>query len=66
MRFPKKKVSPRATAVALALGIVGVLVTAVPAWAAVPVTQSFLPTSGPPGTLVTVTGTASRAPGLQP
>ena len=63
MRFPKKKVSARATALALALGVVGVLVTALPAWAAVPVTSSFLPASGPPGTVVTVTGTGFQSAG---
>ncbi len=34
MRFPKKKVSARATALALVLGVVGVLLTALPASAA--------------------------------
>ena len=53
MRF-SKKVSARATALALVLGVVGVLVTALPAWAAVPVTGTFSPLSGPPGTPVTV------------
>ena len=47
MRFPKKKVSTRATALALVLGVVGVLVTALPAWAtAATVTAPFTPVSG--------------------
>ena len=33
MRFQNKKISARATALALALGVVGVLVTALPAFA---------------------------------
>ena len=57
MRFPKKKVSARATALALALGVVGVLVTALPAWAATPTVTAVTPTSGVRGTVVTVTGT---------
>ena len=61
MRFPKKKVSTRATALALVLGVVGVLVTALPAWAAVPVTGTFSPTVGPPGTAVIVS-TGFRVP----
>ena len=47
MRFQNKKISARATALALVLGVVGVLVTALPAWAAARIT-SFTPTAEPP------------------
>jgi hypothetical protein len=52
MRFPKKK----AAALALALGVTGVLTTALPALAAAAVT-SFTPVCGVVGTSVTITGT---------
>jgi ethanolamine utilization microcompartment shell protein EutS len=57
MRTQNRKVSARATALTLVLGVVGVLVTALPAWAAAPVTGTFSPLTGPPGTAVTVAGT---------
>jgi hypothetical protein len=57
MRLPKKKGTARVTALALALGVVGVLVTALPAWAATPTVTQVSPTSGVRGTVVTVTGT---------
>ena len=46
MRFPKKKVSTRATALALVLGVVGVLVTALPAVHCPTVTASSPPSPG--------------------
>ena len=55
MRFAKGKVSARAAALALALGVSAVLVTASPASAAT--VTSFTPTCGPVGTSVTITGT---------
>jgi hypothetical protein len=58
VRFPKKKVSARATALALALGVTAVLVTALPASAsAIPIVSAVSPTSGVRGTPVTITGT---------
>ena len=54
MRFPKKRVSARATALALALGVVGVLVSALPASAST--ITSFTPTCGVAGTVVTING----------
>ena len=46
MRLPKKKGTARVTALALAFGVVGVLVTALPAWAATPTVTQVSPTSG--------------------
>ena len=57
MRFQNKKISARATALALVLGVVGVLVTALPAFAAVPTHHGALRRTGAPGTPVTITGT---------
>jgi len=54
LRFPKKKVTARATALALALGVTAVLVTALPASAAS--VTSFTPTCGLAGTGITITG----------
>ncbi len=56
MRFPGKKSPVRVTASAVALGLVAVLITAAPAWAAAAVT-SFTPVCGVVGTPVTLTGT---------
>ncbi len=55
MRLPGKNVRARTTVVALALGVVGVLVTALPA-AASGTVSSFVPLCGVPGTTVTITG----------
>jgi hypothetical protein len=54
LRFQNKKVSARATALALVLGVVGVLVTALPASAST--ITSFTPTCGLAGTVVTING----------
>lgn len=54
LRFQDMKVSARATALALAIGVVGVLVTALPVSAST--IASFTPTCGVAGTLVTITG----------
>jgi hypothetical protein len=54
LRFQNVKVSARATALALALGVVGVLVTALPASASS--ITSFSPTCGVAGTVVTING----------
>ena len=54
MRFPKKKVTARATALALALGVTAVLVTALPASAAS--VTSFTPVCGVAGTSVSIIG----------
>ena len=54
LRFQNKKVSARATALALVLGVVGVLVTALPASAST--ITSFTPTCGVAGTVVTING----------
>jgi hypothetical protein len=64
MRLPKKKVTGRATVLALALGVVGVLVTALPAWAVTPTVTAVNPTSGIRGTVVTVTGTDFQNPAV--
>ena len=56
MRFPGKEAPVRVTASAVALGLVAVLITAAPAWAAAAVT-SFTPACGVVGTPVTFTGT---------
>ena len=62
MRFPKKKISARATALALGLGLVGMLVTALPAFATTPTITAVAPTSGVRGTPVTITGTDFNTP----
>lgn len=58
LRFPRKKASARATALAttlaLALGVTAVLVTALPASAST--ITSFTPTCGVAGTVVTING----------
>lgn len=54
LRFPKKKVTAPATAWVLALGVMAVLVTALPASAST--ITSFSPTCGVAGTVVTITG----------
>ncbi len=54
LRFPKKKVTARATALGLALGVIAVLVTALPASAST--ITSFTPTCGVAGTVVTING----------
>ena len=64
MRFQNKKISARATALALVLGVVGVLVTALPAFAATPTVTAFTPTTGVAGTPVTITGTGFTAPAV--
>ena len=46
MRFRDKKISARATALALVLGVVGVLMTALPALAAADTVSSFTPVCG--------------------
>ena len=66
MRFPTKKVSPRATALALAFGVVGVLVTAVPASAVQPTVSSVTPHPGHAATVVIVTGTSFTAGARRP
>ena len=63
MRVPKK-ISARATALALALGVVGVLVTALPALAVQPTVSAVNPTSGVRGTVVTLTGTNFTNPAV--
>ena len=50
MRFRNKKISARATALALVFGVVGVLVTALPALAAADTVSSFTPVCGVVGT----------------
>ena len=64
LRFQNKKVSARATALALVLGVVGVLMTALPAWAATPTVTLASPTSGARGTTVTITGTDFQNPAV--
>jgi hypothetical protein len=61
VRLPKKKASARVTALALALGVTAVLVTALPASAAT--ITSFAPTCGIVGTSVTITGTGFNSGG---
>ena len=61
MRFQNKKISARATALAFVLGVVGVLVTALPAFAAADTVSSFTPVCGVVGTSVTITGTGFTA-----
>ena len=58
MRFQNKKISARATALALVLGVVGVLVTALPAFA-VPTDRlrGARRHPGVRGSAVTITGT---------
>ena len=53
LRFQKKK----AAVLAVALGMVGVLVTALPAFAAADTVTGFTPVCGVVGTSVTITGT---------
>ncbi len=65
MRFQNKKVSARATALALVLGVVGVLVTALPAWAAAPTITSFTPTAERRERRSPITGTGFRSPSVQ-
>jgi hypothetical protein len=56
MRFQDRKISARATALALAIGVVGVLITtALPAFA-VAAPTAFTPVCGVVGTPVTITG----------
>lgn len=55
MSFPKKKVTARTTASALALAVVAMVVTALPASAST--VTSFTPVCGAEGTSVTITGT---------
>ena len=55
MRFPRKRKTARTIASTLALALVAVLMSALPASAST--VTSFSPMSGPPGTLVTITGT---------
>lgn len=64
MRFQNKKVSARATALALVFGVVGVLVTALPAWATTPGVTAVAPNTGVRGTAVTVTGTDFQNPAI--
>ena len=64
MGFSKKMASARVTALALALGVVGVLVTALPAWAAIPSVTGVNPGTGARGTVVTVTGTEFQNPAV--
>lgn len=56
MRF-RRKITARSTALAVALGLVAVLVTALPAFAVTPTVTVVAPTSGVRGTAVTITGT---------
>ena len=56
MRF-RRKITARTTALAIALGLVAVLVTALPAFAVTPTVTAVAPTSGVRGTPVTITGT---------
>jgi hypothetical protein len=62
VRFQKLKVPARATALALGLALVGMLVTALPAFAAAPTITSLSVTTGAPGTPVTITGTNFQTP----
>jgi len=55
MRFQNRKISARATALVLILGVVGVLITALPAFA-VAAPTAFTPVCGVVGTPVTITG----------
>ena len=61
MRF-RRKITARTTALAVALGLVAVLVTALPAFAAAPTITSLSVTTGAPGTPVTITGTNFQTP----
>ena len=54
LRFQNKKISARATALALVLGVIGVLVAALPASAST--ITSFTPTCGASGATITITG----------
>jgi hypothetical protein len=58
MRFPKKK----AAALALALGVTGVLVSALPAYAVAPTVTSLTPSTGAPGTSVAILGVDFQTP----
>jgi large repetitive protein len=60
MRFPKKDATARTTAFALALALVAVVITALPASAAT--VTSFTPTCGIAGTAITITGTGFTNP----
>jgi len=64
LRFQNKKVSARATALAVVLGVVGVLVMALPAWATTPAVTGVSPITGPRGTPVTITGTSFNTPAV--
>jgi len=57
LRFHSTKRAARSIAVALALGVTGVLLAALPALAAADTISSFTPTCGAVGTSVTITGT---------
>jgi len=56
------KASGRATALALAIGVVGVLVTALPAWALTPTVTGVSPSAGARGTVVSIPGTNFNNP----
>jgi hypothetical protein len=64
VQLKMRKISARATALALALGVVGVLVTALPAWALAPTVTSVAPATGPRGTAFTITGTNFQTPAV--
>lgn len=55
MKLRETKLRTRSAAIALALGVSAVVLTALPASAAT--VTSFTPTCGPVGTVVTITGT---------
>lgn len=60
MRIPGK----RAMVAAIALSVVAVLVTAIPAYAAAPTIGTLSVATGPPGTQVTITGTNFNNPNV--
>ena len=62
MRSPKGKKRIRLGAAALALSVVGVLVSALPAYAATPTVTSVTPNTGPPGTPVVILGSNFQTP----
>ena len=62
LRGSRTRKSTCATALALVLGVVGVLVSALPAWALTPTVTGYLRSSGARGTAVTVTGTNFNNP----
>jgi len=61
LRFHSKQRAARSIAVAIAIGVTGVLMTALPAFAAADTVTGFSPTCGAVGASVTITGTGFTA-----